>query len=189
LRCYISYWESYQQTVNSNVQKIKFEFDVNINFEDHILFESMYEYPSSISGKLELKLKVSPNTLMWCCVDPKESLLHGVEALTLRESNVRIGIGTIPAPPQGDPDGTAGMNVASLFLAQVASSVINKSKAEVYAKRFTQVNIPGRACRNVVPSSYFNSKLNNPPYLTNFVDFASYETRDIEIHADDVVHM
>jgi hypothetical protein len=58
---YISYWELYQQTVNSNVQKIKFGFDVNINFDDLIIFENMYEYPSSILGKLESKLKVSPN--------------------------------------------------------------------------------------------------------------------------------
>jgi hypothetical protein len=46
----------------------------------------------------------------------------------------------------GDPDQTVAMNVAPLFLAQVANSVINKSKAEVYTKRFTQVNTPGRAC-------------------------------------------
>jgi hypothetical protein len=153
---YISYWELYQQTVNSNLQKIKFEFDVNINFDDLILFENMYEYPSSILGKLELKLKVSPDALVWCCVDWKESLSHGVEALPLRESNESIGTRTIPAPPQGNPDGTVGMNVQQLFLAQVANSVVNKSKAEVYTKRFTQINTPGRVCRNVVASSYFN---------------------------------
>jgi hypothetical protein len=179
---YISYWELYQQTVNSNIQKIKFEFDIKINFDHLIVFENMYEYLSSILGKLELKLKVSPDVLVWCCVDPKESLLHGVEALPLRESTVPIGPRRMP----GDPDETVGMNVAPLFLAQVANSVINKSKAEVYTKRFTQVNTPGRACTNVVSSSYFNNDLNNLPYLTNFVDFASYETRDIEIHSDDV---
>jgi hypothetical protein len=63
---------------------------------------------------------------------------------------------------------------------------VSKSKAEVYTKRFTQVNSPGRACTNVVAPSYFNSELNNPPFLTQVDDFASYETREIEIHADDV---
>jgi hypothetical protein len=113
-------------------------------------------------------------------------LLHDVEALPLRESSIPIGPRTMSAQPQGYPDETVAMNVAPLFLAQVASSVINKSKAEVYTKRFTQVNTPGRACTNIVASSYFDNDLNNPPFLTNFVEFASYETRDIEIHADDI---
>jgi hypothetical protein len=113
-------------------------------------------------------------------------LLHDVEALPLRESNVPIGTRIIKTPSQGEQNGTVGMNVVQLFLAQVASSVVNKSKADLYAKQFTQVNTPGRACKNVVTPSYFNSELNNPPFLTNFVEFASYETRDIEIHADDV---
>jgi hypothetical protein len=89
---------------------------VNINFDDLILFENMYEYPSSILGKLELKLKVSPDALVWCCVDPKKSLLYGVEALPLRESSIPIGKRTNPAPADGTPDGTVGMNVAPLFL-------------------------------------------------------------------------
>jgi hypothetical protein len=92
---YISYWELY-------VQKIKFEFDGKINFDDLIVFENMYEYSSSILGKLESKLKVSPDILVWYCADPKESLLHGVEALPLRESSVPIGTRTLPAPTQGD---------------------------------------------------------------------------------------
>jgi hypothetical protein len=36
-------------------------------------------------------------------------------------------------------------------------------------------------------SSHLNSEINRHPYLTNFVDFASYERRDIEIHSDDVI--
>jgi hypothetical protein len=63
---------------------------VNINFDDLIIFENMYEYPNYILGKLEFKLKVSPDTLVWCYVNSKESLLYSVESLLLRESNVPI---------------------------------------------------------------------------------------------------
>jgi hypothetical protein len=45
------------------------------------------------------------------------------------------------------------MNVTPLFLAQVANSVINKSKDEVYSKRFSQVNTLEKACTNAIAST------------------------------------
>jgi hypothetical protein len=79
-------------------------------------------------------------------INPKESLLLGVESLLLRESNIPIGTRINSVPPQPDVDGMVGMNVTPLFLAQVANNVVNKFKAGAYVKRL----FTGKACTNVV---------------------------------------
>jgi hypothetical protein len=79
-----------QQQASAN-QTVTVSFPVTVAYDNLIFFENFYEYINSIYGDLELNVKVSPNALVWCYVDPKYSLAHGVETSKLEPVYVEIG--------------------------------------------------------------------------------------------------
>jgi hypothetical protein len=55
------------------------------------MFENFYENINEIYGNLKLKLRVTPDALIWCCVNPQYSLLHGVISSFLETVNLTLG--------------------------------------------------------------------------------------------------
>jgi hypothetical protein len=130
-----------QQQASAN-QTVVVSFPVTIAYDNLVYFENFYEYMNFIYNDLQLNVKVSPDALEWCCVEPKYSLAHGVETSKLP---VLVDIGT-------------GINkvttdISTILLDQCAKNISIKSEADVYSKRFTQVHSWGRALTNVVVSS------------------------------------
>jgi hypothetical protein len=64
---------------------------VTIAYDNLVYFENFYEYMNFIYGDLQLNVKVLQAALVWCCVDPKYSLAHGVEMSKLEPVIVPIG--------------------------------------------------------------------------------------------------
>jgi hypothetical protein len=108
-----------------------------------VFFENFYEYYNYILGELELNIKISPAALVWCCVVPKYSLANGVEPSTLEPVMLNIG-------PSGAKVNTG---ISAMLLKQCADNIIIKSNADVYTKRYTQLNSFGRAVTNYLVSS------------------------------------
>jgi hypothetical protein len=67
-----------QQQASAN-QTVVVSFPVTVAYNNLVFFENFYEYMNFVFGELELNVKVFPAALVWWCVDPKYSLLHGVE--------------------------------------------------------------------------------------------------------------
>jgi hypothetical protein len=66
-------------------------FRVTIQYDQLIMFENFYEYINTIYGNLKIKIRVSPEALIWCCVHPQYSLLHGVTTSNLERVPVNVG--------------------------------------------------------------------------------------------------
>jgi hypothetical protein len=135
-------------------------FPVTVAYDNLVFFEIFYEYMNFIYGDLELNVKVSPNALVWCCVDPKYSLAHGVETSKLEAVIVQIG-------PNGNKIET---DISTILLDKCAKNISIKSEADVYTKKITQVNSWGRVLINVVVSSP------NPVNTTTLWNFAELVT-------------
>jgi hypothetical protein len=157
---YISCWDLWMQQQASANQTVTVSFLVTIPYDNLIFFENFYEYINFIYADLELNVKVSPIALVWCCVDPKYSLAHGVETSKLEPAIVEIR-------PNGSKVNT---DISTILLDQCANNISIKSEADVYTKRFTQVNSWGRALTNVVVSSP------NPLNTTTLRNLAKLET-------------
>jgi hypothetical protein len=105
-------------------------------------------------------IKITPDALIWCCVDPQYSLLHGVTTSNLERVLVNVG-------PTGN---TVEVGCEVPILKQCADNLTIKSVHDVYTKRFTQLNSYGRACNNVLAGGE-----EEIPELTNsIVKFCSY---------------
>jgi hypothetical protein len=134
---------------------------VTVAYDNLVFFENFYEYMNYIYGDLELNVKVSPNALVWCCVDPKYSLAHGVETSKFEPVIVEIGLA----------NGTkVETDISTILLDQCGKNISIKSETDVYTKRFTQVNSWGRALTNVVVSSQ------NPLNTTTLGNFTELVT-------------
>jgi hypothetical protein len=121
-----------------------------------VFFESFYEYYNYIFDELELNVKISPAALGWCCVDPKYSLANGVETSRLEPVMLNIR-------PSGAKVNT---DISATLLKRCADNIIIKSNADVYTKRYTQLNSFGRAVNNYLVSSPETINTNN---IGNFV--------------------
>jgi hypothetical protein len=122
---YISYYDLYKQKI-AYTNKIHVRFPVTINFDDILHFLNFDEFPRFLFGNLSLRVNIVPQALVWCCVDPKESILQS-------QSNF------FP---------TEGNNMA-LFI-DAANKIAPHAIDEVYNKRFIQFGSQGRACTNVL---------------------------------------
>jgi hypothetical protein len=104
------------------------------------MFENFYKYIKEIYGNFKLKLRISPDALVWCYVYPQYSLLHGVRTSFLETVPITIG-------SCGDTK-TVAYEVP--ILKRCADNLTIKSVNNVYTKRITQLNSYGRACNNVI---------------------------------------
>jgi hypothetical protein len=157
---YISYYDLWMQQQASANQTVVVSFPMTITYDNLVYFENFCEYMNFIYGDLQLNVKVSPNALVWCCVDPKYSLAHGVEMSKLEPVLADIGRST----------NKVTTDISTILLDQCAKNISIKSEADVYTKRFTQVHSWGRALTNVVVSS------RNPLNTTTLGNFAGLVT-------------
>jgi hypothetical protein len=104
------------------------------------MFVNFYKYLNEIYGNLKLKLRVSPDALIRCCVDPQYSLLYGVTTSYLETVDLTVG-------SNGNTKTICG---EVPILKQCADNLTIKSVDDVYTKRFTQLNSYGRVCNNVL---------------------------------------
>jgi hypothetical protein len=81
----------YLTTLNNVAGQLKVAFRVTIQYDQLIMFENFYEYINTIYGNLKLKVRVTPHTLIWCCVDSQYSLLHGVTTSNLERVPINVG--------------------------------------------------------------------------------------------------
>jgi hypothetical protein len=81
-KTYVWYYVWMQQQASSH-QTVTVSFPMMVAYDNLVFFENFYGNMNFIYGELELNAKVSPNVLVWCCVDPKYSLVHGVETSKL----------------------------------------------------------------------------------------------------------
>jgi hypothetical protein len=73
----------YQNSLINNAGHLPVAFRVTIQYDQLIMLENFYELINTIYGNLRLKIRVTPDALIWCCVDPQYSLLHGVTTSNL----------------------------------------------------------------------------------------------------------
>jgi hypothetical protein len=121
---YNSYYDMFKQQ-QSGMNRISVQFPITINFDDVLHFLNFEDYPRFLFGNLSLRVSIVPNALVWCCVDPKASILES-------ESNF--------FPTQHN---------SLLLFNEVADLVTPHAIHSVYDKRFIQFNSPGRASTNV----------------------------------------
>jgi hypothetical protein len=142
-----------------------------LNISCYTLYEIFHlapkHYYCGIYGNLKIKLRVSPEALIWCCVDTQYSLLHGVTTSNLGRVPVNVG-----------PSGSTVEVVYELpILKQCTDNLCIKSVHDVYTKRFTQLNAYGRACNNVLAGG-----ASEIPELTNsIVKFYSYGHTNLKL--------
>jgi hypothetical protein len=137
---YISYWDMYQNSLKNLTGHLPVAFRITIQYDQLIMFENFYEYINTIYGNLKIKIRVTPDALIWCCIDPQYSLSHGVTTSHLDRVVVNVGA----------PGSTVEVGCEVPILKQCADNLSIKSVHDVYSKRFTQLSSYGRACNNVL---------------------------------------
>jgi hypothetical protein len=50
---------------------LDFQFTLTIGFDDILPFQAFTLYPNRALGDLSLVVRLSPNALVWCSVDPE----------------------------------------------------------------------------------------------------------------------
>jgi hypothetical protein len=121
---------------------------------------NFYEFINTIYGTVKLKLRVSPHALIWYCVDPQYSLLHGVTTSNLERLRINVG----------PSNNTVEVGCEVPILKQCADNLSKKSVHDVYTKIFTQLNSYGNTCNNILAGGESEvTELTN-----NLVKFYSY---------------
>jgi hypothetical protein len=124
---YLSMWDLYQaQTTGNNSFHVN--FPVTIGFDDLLPFQNFSDFPAAVLGDFKLIIRVSPDALVWCSVDPVASIKQQAEYYPFTQDQLGNHYNVIK------------------FANAVGSSTANHN----YDHRFTQVNATGRACTNVV---------------------------------------
>jgi hypothetical protein len=144
-----------------------FLFRVSIQYDQLIMFENFYEYINDKYENLKLTLRITPVVLVWCCVDPRYSLLHDVTTSFLETVNIVVGIN----------ENTKSVALEVPILKQCADNISIKSVNNVYTKRFTQLNSYGRTCTNVIPGGNSTVEI----LTNNLVGFCFCDHTDVTL--------
>jgi hypothetical protein len=163
---YISYWELFERARTGN-NAFTIHFPVQFNFDDIISLQAFDEYPNYLFGPLELVIRVTPDSLVWCCVDPTFSVNQ------LKSSYISNSVN------ENTKQYTTGNDI-NTTLSKVAPEIRPLNIQNIYDKCFIQVGSPGRACTNVVFGMSSNTT------LTNGVIYANYLSQDLIIKADQI---
>jgi hypothetical protein len=75
---YLSMWDLYQAQL-TGTNSIHVTFPVIVGFDDLLPFQNFGNFPSCVLGDFKLILRVSPDALVWCSVDPAQSMKQMVE--------------------------------------------------------------------------------------------------------------
>jgi hypothetical protein len=124
---YISMWDLYQSQLEGT-NSIHVNFPVVIGFDDLLPFQNFSDFPACALGDLKIIIRVSPDALDWCSVDPVQSIRQMSEITVFTQNE----------------DG-------KIFDYRRFANVISSTgQQQNYDHRFTQVNASGRACTNPV---------------------------------------
>jgi hypothetical protein len=138
---YLSMWDLYQAQL-TGTNSIHVAFPVIIGFDDLLPFQNFGDFPCCVLGDFKLVIRVSPDALVWCSVDPSESIKQMSKVFPFaQEAN--------------------GDRYNYERFAQVISTT---NQQHNYDHRFTQVNSEGRAASNCV--SDFTAFDVNPTFAT-----------------------
>jgi hypothetical protein len=129
---YFSLWDLHIAQLSG--RKLHVEFPVIIGFDDFLPFQFFSLYPASVFGELALVLRVSPDALVWCSVNPVDSILEQVD------------ISNTPTAAAN------GFTNPIVDLKKVATNISTKDRQHYYDRRFIQLNAPGVAATNVISS-------------------------------------
>jgi hypothetical protein len=158
---YFSHWELWEIFQNTP-RKLRVQFPITIGFDDILPFQGFTYFPSAVFGDLALVIRVSPDALVWCSVDPKHTI---VDEFDTRENLLYNHWGISVANPVYDIQGV-GMHIRQV------------DQQWYYDKRFTQLNTSGHAATNVI-------------YRTGFAqqdsEVAMYAGEDITVRADNII--
>jgi hypothetical protein len=141
---YVSYWDMYIASARNPYGQLPVAFRVTIQYDQLIMFKNYYEYINEIYGNLNLKLRISPDALVWRCIDPQYSLLYMVTSFL---EHIPVVVGT-----SGNTN-TKTIPYKVRILKECVDNHTIKSVNEVYTKRFTQLTSYERACNNVLTVS------------------------------------
>jgi hypothetical protein len=136
---YISMWDIYQASLTGeNALHV-----VIIGFDDLFPFQNFGDFPSYILGNFKLYIPVSPDALVWCSVNPAESIKQIAEVYPFTENTDH-----------------------KIFNYKQFANVISSARQQNnYDHRFTQVNSFCRAATNCVSNFYqVNSAPTNAGY-------------------------
>jgi hypothetical protein len=160
---YMSYWDLYQkQRAGSN--KFTIQFPVQFNFDDIIHFQGFDMFPNFLFGSLDLVLQVTPDSLVWCCVDPAVSIKQLAESYTY-EAEEGLRPYTILA------GGAWGVIRTLLNVANNLTPYANF--AGTYDKCFIQAGSPGEIASNII----FITEQSNNFLISNIsTTYTSFQT-------------
>jgi hypothetical protein len=122
---YISMYDLYQAQLQGT-NSIHVNFPVIIGFDDLLPFQNFSDFPSCVLGDFKLIIRVSPDALVWCTVDPWPSIKQLVEIYPFTE------------------DGNKNIFNYNQF----ANLIDSSNQQSNYDHRFTQANSWGRAATN-----------------------------------------
>jgi hypothetical protein len=63
-------------------------FPVIIGFDDLLPFQNFGDFPSCVLGDFKLILRVSPDALVWCSVDPYQSIKQMAEVNSFTQNKL-----------------------------------------------------------------------------------------------------
>jgi GR25 family glycosyltransferase involved in LPS biosynthesis len=124
---YISYWDLYQCSL-TGTNEVPIKFPVVIKFDDILHLQAFSEYPNFAFGDLDLNIRLTLNGLVWCCVDPIESLKILLPTIKFENNNNTLYVQT----------------------KEVISKIDSHSFSNVYDYRFNQANQKGRMSTNAL---------------------------------------
>jgi hypothetical protein len=79
-------WDIYQASlIGENALHVT--FPVIIGFNDLLPFQNFSDFPSCVFGDFKLYIHVSPDSLVWCSVNPQESIKQMGEVYPFTETN------------------------------------------------------------------------------------------------------
>jgi hypothetical protein len=82
---YLSMWELYQAKL-SDSNAINVDFPVIIGFDDLLPFQNFGDFPSCVLGDFKLIIRVNPDALVWCTVDPAQSIKQMSEVFSFTQN-------------------------------------------------------------------------------------------------------
>jgi hypothetical protein len=74
-------------TTFRNIPLLHVTFPVIIGFDDLFPFQNFGDFPSCVLGDFKLYIRVSPDVLVWCSVNPVESIRQMAEVYPFTENN------------------------------------------------------------------------------------------------------
>jgi hypothetical protein len=78
-------WDIYQASfTGENILYVT--FPVITCFDDLLLFQNFGDFPSCVFGDFKLYIRVSPDVLVWCSVNPSESIKQMAEVYPFTEN-------------------------------------------------------------------------------------------------------